>query len=98
VRALALPASVRSRFPAYDDAAMGDAESLPWLALRLLEEGNGEELRWLLGALGRERLAALVATRGGRQLSHRSRAFWTRLLGVAASPPHPLGRELWPLA
>jgi hypothetical protein len=63
-----------------------------------MEEGDGEELRWLLAAVGRAPLAALLAAHGGRRLSRRSRAFWSRVLGVASAPGHPLARELWPLA
>ncbi len=68
------------------------------MALRLMEEGSGEELRWLLLAVRRDALAALVARRGGRALSRRSRAFWERVLGVASSAPRALAPELWPLA
>jgi hypothetical protein len=63
-----------------------------------MEEGDGDELRWLLATVGRAPLAALLARHGGRRLSRRSRAFWERLLGVASAPPHPLAQELWPLA
>ena len=89
---------MRDRFPGYDEATLRDAAHREFVALRLMEEGSGEELRWLLHAVGRDALAALVARRGGRVLSRRSRAFWERVLGVASSPPHPLAHELWPLA
>lgn len=94
----ALPATIRIRFPGYSEAALHDPAHRAFLATRLMEEGSGEELRWLLATLGAGTLASLLARRGGRLLSRRSRAFWSRVLGVASSSPHPLARELWPLA
>jgi hypothetical protein len=95
---VALPATVRGRFPGYSDGALRDPAHRDFVAARLMEEGSGEELRWLLAAVGSEPLAALLAGRGGRLLSRRSRAFWSRVLGVPSSPPHELASELWPLA
>ena len=89
---------MRDRFPGYDEAMLLDPAHRSFVALRLMEEGSGEELRWLLRTIGRDALATLVARRGGRALSRRSRAFWERVLGVASSPQHPLAHELWPLA
>lgn len=94
----ALPASVRRRFPGYPEPLLRDPAHRTFLAARLMEEGNGEELRWLLATIGRGMLASLLERRGGRLLSRRSRAFWSRVLGVASSAPHPLAPELWPLA
>ena len=96
--AAAPPAAVLRRFPGHSAATVLDPAHRPFLALRLLEEGQGEELRWLLRTMSRDALAELVARRGGRALSRRSRAFWERVLGVASSQPHPLAHELWPLA
>jgi hypothetical protein len=93
-----IPASVRARFPGVDEAALGAAAYRDFLVVRLLEEGDGAELAWLVRAAGRDALADIVARRGGRLLSRRSRVFWQRLLGVDAPAAHPLARELWPLA
>ncbi len=95
---MSLPPAVRDRFPGYDEATLLDLAHRSFVALRLMEEGSGEELRWLLRTVGRDPLADLVERRGGRALSRRSRAFWERVLGIASSPPHPLAHELWPLA
>lgn len=95
---LPLPPAVARRFPAYDPAALADREHRAFLVGRLLEEGDADELRWLFGAVGREAVAAWLAAHGGGALSRRSRAFWSLVLGVAAPPPRPLARELWPLA
>ena len=94
----ALPDAVRARFPGYDEAALRAPGHRGFLIGRLLEEGEGEELRWLVAAVGEQALAAFVRDHGGRALSRRSRAFWERVTGVAAAPPPPLAGELWPLA
>jgi hypothetical protein len=94
----ALPPAVAARFWGYDREALRQPAHRDFVAARLLEEGSGDDLRWLLAAIGREPLAALLAARGGRVLSRRSRAFWERLLGVGGAPPPPLAAELWPLA
>jgi hypothetical protein len=96
--AASLPAAVHDRFAGYADSDLLDPAHRDFLAARLMEEGSGEELRWLLRAVGSGPLAALLARRGGRALSRRSRAFWERLLDVRSAPPHPLAHELWPLA
>jgi hypothetical protein len=93
-----LPAAVRDRFPGYGERELLAPEHRDFLVARLMEEGNGAELRWLVRAFGREALASLLARRGGRALSRRSRAFWQRVLAEGSAPPHPLAHELWPLA
>ena len=93
-----LPAAVRARFAAYDEVDLRQPQYLPFVIGRLLEEGTGAELRWLLANEGKPALAAFVRAHGGRALSRRSRAFWQRVLAVEAPAPSPLARELWPLA
>jgi hypothetical protein len=95
---LSVPRAVSDRFPGYDESTLLAPAHRPFLALRLMEEGSGAELRWLLRLLGRDALADLLARRGGGALSRRSRAFWERVLGVESSAPRPLAPELWPLA
>jgi hypothetical protein len=68
------------------------------LIARLLEEGDGEDLRWLAGAVSESELAAWLRRHGGRKLSRRSRAFWECALGVTAGPAAAGAPELWPLA
>jgi hypothetical protein len=63
---------------------------------RLLEEGDRDDLRWLAGEVGEERLGRWLAERGKRQLSRRSRAFWALVL-AAAAPPDETENPLWPL-
>jgi hypothetical protein len=94
----ALPAAVLRRFWGHDASKLLRAEHRDFLIGRLLEEADGAELRWLLARVGRAAVASFVARRGGRQLSRRSRAFWTAALGVDAPPATALQHELWPLA
>ena len=93
-----LPAAVRARFPAYAEAELTQPRHRAFLIGRLLEEGSGEELRWLVDAVGVAPLAAVVRRHGARALSRRSRSFWQRVLAVETGEPPPLARELWPLA
>ena len=93
-----LPPAVARRFAAYDAASLSEPAHHAFLVARLLEEGEADELRWLFAAIGRAGVAEWLAAHGGPALSRRSRAFWSEVLGVAASPPRPLARELWPLA
>jgi hypothetical protein len=90
--------NARERFAGYAESELLDPAHRDFLVARLMEEGDGVELRWLVGAVGRDALASLIERRGGRALSRRSRAFWERVLGVRNAPPHPLAHELWPLA
>jgi len=96
--ATSLPWAVRQRFLGYPERELLDPAHRDHLIARLMEHADGAELRWLVRACGRDALASLLARRGGRALSRRSRAFWDRVLGVRSSPPQPLAHELWPLA
>lgn len=90
-----LPAGVRRLFFAYPEAELTAATD--FLIARLLEEGDSEDLAWLVRRCGAERLGTWLAERGGRQLSRRSRAFWRRVLGVEPGPAAAVAEELWPL-
>lgn len=69
----------------------------PFVIGRLLEDGDGEDLRWLVRRYGEERLAAWLCRRGGRRLSRRSRRFWELVLDREAGPEAPAAGEIWPL-
>jgi hypothetical protein len=98
VAEVAPPEAVRRRCWPHEVTTLLAPERRAFLIARLLEEGDADELQWLVRVVGRGELATFVTTRGGRQLSHRSRAFWSLLLGVPMPPQRPLLRELWPLA
>ena len=81
---------------------MGDLEdprARPFLLSRLLEDGDGADLRQLFVEVpdAEAEAAAWLAVHGGHQLSVRSRAFWQVVLGTAAGPPSPGAAALWPL-
>ena len=70
---------------------------LPFLIARLLEDGDAADLRWLTRNVPETELASWLVSRGGRQLSVRSRAFWELVLDRRAGPEAPVRKELWPL-
>jgi hypothetical protein len=69
----------------------------PFLLARLLEDGDGADLRRFFARVSEAEAAAWLAAHGDRQLSIRSRAFWRLLLGTEPGPPSPLAAALWPL-
>jgi Family of unknown function (DUF6922) len=92
-----LPGGARRLFPDYDPAALADPAHAPFVIARLLEDGDGTDLRWLAERYGEARLAGWLAAAGGRALSRRSRAFWRLLLATPAAPPLAAAAALWPL-
>lgn len=87
-----LPPETRRLFPGYDPDP-----GLPFVIARLLEDGDEADLRWLTGNVPESELAAWLESRGARQLSLRSRAFWEAVLGRRAGGEVPIRRDLWPL-
>lgn len=81
-------------FTHYDEDDLG-SEAWPFVIGRLLEDGEQCDLRWLVRSVGGAELAAWLETAGARQLSRRSRAFWSTVLDVES--PEGSGDELWPL-
>ena len=94
----ALPSSARRLLPHYDGSALASPGAASTLIARLLEDGDREDLRWLFTTHAEPAIAAWLAARGGRALSRRSRAYWSRVLGISPLPAPPAARELWPLA
>lgn len=93
----ALPEHTARLFPDHDPAALlGAGRGL--LVARLLEDGDGADLRWLTATLGEAALAGGFARAAGRGLSRRSRDFWRQVLGVPAAEPAPAARAVWALA
>jgi hypothetical protein len=95
-----LPAAARRLFPHCEPADLALPAATPFVVGRLLEDGDRADLAWLFGALPEAEVAAWLASRGGRQLSRRSRAFWGLVVGPAPTPdpaPDPAAAELWPL-
>lgn len=77
------------------------ADAADFVIGRLLEEGDSDDLRWLVASLSEERLSDWLERRGTRQLSRRSYLFWRALIGAGsqATEPHRglLREALWPL-
>jgi hypothetical protein len=91
-----LPAAALRLFPHHEAADLALPAAAPFVIGRLLEDGDRADLRWLLAALPEAAVAGWLASRGGRGLSRRSRAFWELVVGPAV-PPDPAAAELWPL-
>jgi len=79
------------------DSLPDAATDAPFLIARVLEDGDSRDLAELFASLGEQRIRSWLAARGGRQLSRRGRAFWSRLLAVEPEACHPLEPDLWPL-
>jgi len=90
-------------FPGYEAADLEAPDARPFVLSRLLEDGDGADLRRLFAAvpemseISEAGTAAWLAAHGGRQLSVRSRAFWELVLGTPAGPAVPGIAALWPL-
>ena len=93
------PAELRRLFPDFSDRDISQLEPTSFVIGRILEEGDTTDLRWLCARSGEAQLAAWLEARGDRQLSRRSRAFWSLLLaspGEAARRPDAQDNPLWP--
>jgi hypothetical protein len=90
------PVSAARRWPHYGLEA--DEAPAGFLCSRLLEDGDGDELRWLFARQGEAAVGRWLARRASRALSARSRAYWSLVLGVPLAPATDAARELWPLA
>ena len=90
-----IPPETRRLFPGY--AVADIAPGLPFVIARLLEDGDESDLRWLTRHVPEPELAAWLESRGGRQLSLRSRAFWEAVLDRRAGGEASIRKDLWPL-
>lgn len=94
---MSLPASARRLFSGYDAESLDPAADRALILARLLEDGDGADLAWLTAEIPEPEIAAWLARHGGRQLSRRSRAFWSVVLGVQPGPTVVVSDALWPL-
>ena len=90
-----LPRHVERLIPEHDPALLLRDEHLPFLIARLLEEGDGRDLAWLVSRCGEAPLGRWLERHGERLLSERSRAFWHLLLGL--EPTAAEENPLWPI-
>lgn len=98
-----LPAATLRLFDGYAPVELVRPEHRGFLIERLLEEGDREDLRWLVTQVGEAELADFFHRAGGRRLSARSRSFWSLVLD-SATPAAPVADSaaersaIWPLA
>lgn len=94
---MVLPAATARLFPHHSPVDLDTHRTL--VVVRLLEDGDSEDLRALTAVIPETELARWLRQRGGRQLSARSRAFWCTVLGVPpeGSAPPAAVEALWPL-
>ena len=92
-----LPLPIRRLFPHHDLSLVVAPESRSFLIAKLLEEGDREDLRWLIDRVGEEKLKVWLEKKGGRALSRRSRLFWQWVLAGEAGAKAEVREALWPL-
>jgi hypothetical protein len=82
--------------PLPDDFVRAGGRGL--VVARLLEDGDRDDLAWLVSVAGPAELGDWVARHGLRRLSRRSRALWFAALGLGPAPRSAAAEALWPLA
>ena len=90
------PPTTRRLFAHYEPSALTERAALHFVVLRLAEEGDRDDLRWLVGRCGGERIADVLSRRGRRHLSRRSRAFWEVVFGLDVRGAGSSDSEPWP--
>lgn len=90
-----LSGDARRLFDGFDAPELESHED--FVVGRLLEYGDSNDLRHLAESVPEGRWRAWFERDGGLELSDRSRAFWSLLLGAEAPEPPALRREIWPL-
>lgn len=92
-----LPPGARRLFSGHDVRALELPADRSLILARLLEDGDGADLAWLTSMVPEAEIAGWFSRHGGRQLSRRSRAFWSVVLGTAPGPEAEAAGALWPL-
>jgi hypothetical protein len=94
---VSLPPGARRLFSGYDVLPCDPVADRSLILARLLEDGDGADLAWLTSLIPEAEIAGWLARHGGRQLSCRSRAFWSVVLGTAPGASAEAADLLWPL-
>ncbi len=92
-----LPRNALRLFAHYEGAEQLPAVSAELVIARLLEEGDGSDLRWLTRTYPEARLSTWLDEHGDRALSRRSRSFWRVVLDLSLPSTAAPGELLWPL-
>lgn len=97
---MTIPDETGRLFAHYPAPDLGTEAGRTFAALRLSEEGDRGELRWLVTEIGEKELRRTLTRYAERQLSRRSRAFWRRVLDLPTARAAAAGAgeaaELWP--
>ncbi|MEM1206592.1 MAG: hypothetical protein AAGN66_25380 [Acidobacteriota bacterium] len=86
---MSIPEPTLRLFDGFEAADLLDPAHRGFLTERLLEDGDTEDLRWLLTTVPEADLAAWFERRGAGRLSRRSRVFWGLVLGRDLAEPSP---------
>jgi len=90
-----LPGNACRLFAHYDDVEQLPAASPGLVIAKLLEEGEGSDLRWLTSAFPESRLSSWLDLHDTRLLSRRSRSFWRLLFDRPDRSTKESGDQLW---
>ena len=91
-----LPRVTRRLFSNYANSDQLAAESPDFVIGRVLEEGVSDDLRWLFVRFSEAQIVDWLERRGSRQLSRRSRLFWSLVLMHPVADPPNINQLLWP--
>jgi hypothetical protein len=89
-------ASVDRHFPNGID--LDDPAGRALAIATLLEDGDRDDLSWLLTRVTKGEIETWFRRHGARRLSRRSRAFWAAAFGLEPLPAPATAQALWPLA
>lgn len=92
-----LPGGTRRLFGHYTVSDQLADRSPDFVIGRLLEEGVSDDLRWLFRRFSEAQIVDWLERRGSRQLSKRSRLFWSLVLDHPVTTPPDINQLLWPL-
>ena len=94
-----IPPATQRLFAHHPRSALETSDGGIFVALRLAEEGDRRDLRWLVERIGETELRRTLDRHGERQLSRRSLEFWRRVLDLAApggiDERSKVAAELW---
>ena len=92
-----VPLAARRLFPETHGSQLETDMSTAFVASRLLEAGDSNDLIALFSQCPEDEIRRVFLKRGFRQVDHRSRAFWSLLFGHQPIERDPIGEALWPL-
>jgi hypothetical protein len=77
-----IPKTIMPFFQEYNFAVLDLERDIELILERVLQNGNREEVRWLLHYYGNKRVKQWIAVTGSRRLSKRRYHLWCVLLDV----------------